>query len=152
MLLMMMVFVGLVTTATRYRDLPVGRALHETLIKRPAVWLTTARLRRVVIMLILISAVALVWVEIAPVLAAFEFSPLLWFADVALYLDVMMLAAIAFAAVQARTVGKFLLAKLRGRTTRPGRRPRARSSSRRRAKRPPPANDDVPTWAPPLAA
>ena len=152
MLLMMMIFAGLVATATQYRDLPVGRALHESLIERPSVWLTTARLRRIVIMLVLMFAVALVWAEIAPVLAAFEFSPVLWFADMALYMDAVLLAAVAFAAVQARTVGKFLLAKLRGGTISPVRRPRARSSGPRRAKRPSPANDDAPGWAAPLAA
>ena len=149
---MMMFFAGLVATATRNRDLPVGRALHKSLIERPAAWLTTARLRRIIIMLVLVFAVVLVWAEIAPVLAAFEFSPLLWFADMALYLDALLLAAVAIAAVQARAVGKFLLAKLRGGISRRARRPRARSSGQRRAKRPPPANDDAPGWAAPLAA
>jgi hypothetical protein len=36
---MMILLLALVFTAVRYRDLPVGRALHELLIARPADWL-----------------------------------------------------------------------------------------------------------------
>ena len=151
MLLSMMVFAGLVFAAARHRDLPVGQALHEWLIEKPAAWLTARRVRRIVIGLVIVVAAASVWAEIAPVMASLEFSPVLWFADMTLYADAVLMVAVAFAAVQARSVARFLVAKLRG-GLRPVRRPRARSSSPRRPKRPPPVNDDAPDWAMRVAA
>ena len=144
MVLLMMVFAGLVVVAKRYSNLPVGRALHAWLVERPAAWLTAPRLRRILIATVLLVAAALVWAEIAPVMAAFEYSPLMWFADLTLYADAVLMVAVGFAAVQARSAGRYIVAKLRG--GRPARRPRARSSSPRRVKRPPPANDDAPGW------
>jgi hypothetical protein len=151
MLLSMLTFAALVFAAARYADLPVGRALNELLIQGPAAWLTARRLRRIVIGLVIVVAAAMVWAEIAPVMASIEFSPVLWFADMTLYLDAVLMVVVAFAAVQARSAARFIAAKLRG-GLRPVRRPRARSSSPRRAKRPPPANDDAPGFAVRLAA
>jgi hypothetical protein len=146
MSLLMMVFAGLVVVAKRYGDLPLGRALHEWLIERPAAWLTGPRLRRILIATVILAAAALVWAEIAPVMASFEYSPLLWFADMTLYADAILMVVVGVAAVRARSVGRFVLAKLSA-GLRPVRRPRARPSSPRRPKRPPPANDDAPGWA-----
>jgi hypothetical protein len=70
----------------------------------------------------------------------------MWFADLTLYADAILMVAVAFAAVRARSAAQFLMAKLRG-DMRPIRRPRVRASSPRRPKRPPPANDDTPGWA-----
>jgi hypothetical protein len=151
MLLSMMVFAGLVVAAARYAELPVGRALQAWLIKTPAAWLTPARLRRLVIALVLLMFAALVWSEIAPVLASIEFSPVLWFTDMTLYLDAVLMVTVAFAVVQARSAARFIVAKLRG-GLRPVRRARTRASSPRRPKRPPPANDDAPGLGVRLAA
>jgi hypothetical protein len=85
---------------------------------------------------------------------AADLAPVLWFADMSLYLDAVLMVAVAFAAVQARSIGRLALGVVRGalgaRFVR--RRFHARSSSPRRPKRPPPANDDAPNVAIPRAA
>ena len=154
MLMMMAVFAGLVFSAARYADLPVGRALHAVLIAGPAAWLTRTPLRRIVIILVLLIGAALVWTEIAPLLIAADFAPVLWFADMSLYLDALLMVAVASAAVQVRSIGRLLSGSLlRASGVRPTRRPaRRRSSKRRRPKRSPPANDDAPGFAIRIAA
>ena len=80
-MLLMMVFAGLVFTAKRYGDLPVGRALHEWLVERPAAWLTGPRLRRLIIAMLLLVGAALVWAEIAPVMASIFAAQMKSFSD-----------------------------------------------------------------------
>jgi hypothetical protein len=154
MLQLMMAFAGLVFTAERYAELPVGRALHDALIAGPADWLTRTPPRRILIILALLIGVALVWMELAPMLMAFDIAPVLWFADMTLYLDALVMVAVAFAAVQVRSIGRLLAGALRraggvGAARQPA---RARSSRPRRPKQPPPANDDAPGFAMRLAA
>jgi hypothetical protein len=148
MLLLMTVFAGLVFAAVRYGDLPVGRALHAVLIVGPAAWLLKTPPRRIAIILLLLIGAGLVWVELGPMLLALDFSPVLWFADMSLYLDALLLAATAVAVVQVRTVGRLIAGGVRrmvsARTARP--RARARSSLRRQRRQPPPANDDAPAY------
>ncbi|WP_329656230.1 hypothetical protein [Phenylobacterium sp.] len=145
----MTVFAGLVFTAVRYVDLPVGQALHAALIAAPASWLARTRPHRIAIILVLLIGAALVWMEIGPLLMAADVAPVLWFADLSLYLDALLMVAVAFAAVQVRSIGRLASGVLRGtlgaRFVR--QRARARSSSPRRPKRPPPANDDAPGFA-----
>jgi hypothetical protein len=146
MLPLIVVFTALVFAATRYSDLPVGRALHAMLIAGPTAWLMKTPSRRIVIILVLLIGVALAWIEIAPLLMATDLAPVLWFADLTLYLDALLLVAVAFASAQIRSIGRLFSGGLRrARGVLPVRpRARARSSAPRRPKRPPPANDDAP--------
>jgi hypothetical protein len=150
MLGLMAIFTVLSVTAERYRDLPVGRALHAALIEGPSAWLTPARLRRLAIMSMLIAGLVLAFAEIGPVLATIDYAPVMMIADLTLYLDAVLLAVVAVAAVRIRSVAPLLRDAVRrvGRI----RLGRARSSSPRRAKRPPPANDDAPGLALRMAA
>jgi hypothetical protein len=149
MLLSMMVFAGLVFTAVRHRDLPVGRALHDVLIAGPADWLMRTPPRRLFIILVLLIGASLVWMEIAPLLVAADLAPVLWFADMSLYLDALLMVGVALAAVQVKSVGRLLSGSLRrvGGVRPFWQRARSRASAPRRPKRLPPANDDAPGLA-----
>lgn len=154
MRLLMMIFAGLLFTAGRYRNLPVGRALHATLIAAPALWLTKTSPQRVVILLVLLIGVALVWTEVGPLLMTADLAPVLWFADLSLYLDALLLVAVAFAAVRVRYIGQLAsgLARRALGMCSVRQRARTRSSGPRRPKRLPPANDDAPGFAIHMAA
>ena len=145
---------GLLFTAVRYRDLPVGRALRDALIVIPASWLLTAFPRRIAILIVLIAGAALVWMEVGPLLLAADFAPLLWFADMSLYLDALVTVAIAVAAVQFAAVGRSSLAVLRRTLGKRflRRQHRSRISRLRRPKRAAPANEDEPGFAVEIAA
>ncbi|THD64067.1 hypothetical protein [Phenylobacterium sp.] len=152
MLPLMIAFAGLVFTAVRRRDLPVGRALHEVLIAAPAAWLLRTPPRRIVIILLLLIGAALVWVEIGPMLMSLDYAPVLWFADITLYVDALMMIGVAVAAVRLKSVAGWAARGLRRALAARRTRPRARASSPRRRKPPPSANDDAPGSAIPLAA
>lgn len=154
MLPLIMIFAALVFTAVCYRELPIGRALHDMLIARPADWLMRTPPRRILIILVLLIGMALAWIELAPLLATLDYAPVLWFADMSLYLDVLLMAGVALAAVRVRSVSRFLVGRLRAtqgvRIVR--RRTRERASRPNRPRRSPPANDGDPGFAIPLAA
>jgi hypothetical protein len=124
------------------------------LIARTADWLARTPPRRILIMLVLLIGVAIVFVELAPLLASADIAPALWFADMSLYLDAMLMAGVALAAVRARSISRFLVGRLRAakgvRIVR--RRTRERASIPGRPRRSPPANDDDPGFAILLAA
>src|SRR5882757_9598362 len=109
MLLLMWAFAVLVFTAVRFRELPVGRTLHDLLIVRPADWLMRTPPRQIFIILVLVIGASLVWGELAPLLTATDFAPALWFADMSLYLDAVLITTIALAVVKVRPAGRIMV-------------------------------------------
>lgn len=127
----------------------MGQALHNFLIVGPADWLNRTPPRRLLIILLLIGGASLVFIEIAPLLLAADIAPALWFADLTLYVDAVLVAALAQAGYRFASMGTRLTSTLRRiRAILPRRsRPRRRDTVSRRAKRPPPANDDEPAFS-----
>jgi len=136
-------FVGLVVAAVRYSDLPIGRALYAALIVAPAAWFGRTPPQQIVIITFLLFAAIFAWAELGPILMAADYSPILWFADMSLYLDVVVTVTLAAAALRVRSIGRLASAQLfdvlGARVTRS--RPRARSHRTRRPKAPPPTED-----------
>ena len=141
MLSLTIIFVGLVFMAVRYADLPIGRALHSALIAAPASWLMRTPPLRIAILLILLLGVFLAWVELAPLLMAADYAPVLWLADMSVYLDALLTVTVAATALRVRSIVRLMPVLLRSVGARLPRRRRARSSSSRRLKQPPPAED-----------
>lgn len=154
MLKLMAIFVGLVFTAVRYGELPIGRALYSVLVVAPAAWLARTPPQRMAIILFLLIGVSLCWIELGPLLMAADYSPILWFADMSVYLDVLLTVTVAAAALRVRSVGQLASALLRRafsmRSARRG--ARARSSKSRRLRLPPSADEDAQVFAVCMAA
>jgi len=136
-------FVGLVFAAVRYSDLPIGRTLYAALIVAPAAWLSKTSPQQIAIISILLFAAIFAWAELGPILMAADYSPILWLADMSLYLDVVLTVTLAATALRIKSIGRLAAVQLYdvlgARVTRP--RPRARSSRTRRQKAPPPTED-----------
>jgi hypothetical protein len=152
MLLLMGIFASLVFTAVRFRELPIGRALHDLLIVRTAEWLARTPPRQIFIILLLVIGASLAWVELAPLLTAADYAPALWFADMSLYLDAVLMTAIALAVVQVRSAARIMIDCLRKVNRGRMARPRAREATTSRQTGLPSANDDDPGFAINLAA
>jgi hypothetical protein len=144
MLILMSVYLGLIFTAVWFSNLPVGQALHSVLIAGPASWLMRTPLQRIAIILLLLVCVSLAWSEIGPLLVAADYAPLLWIADMSLYLEVLLVVATATAVLRAKSVvhqiSSLLPSALGAHSAR--RRPRARSSRPRRHPKQSPPSDE----------
>jgi len=154
MLLLTSIYVGLVLTAVQFADLPIGRALHSALIARPASWLTRTPPQQLAIILVLLLCVSLAWSEVWPILVAADYAPLLWIADMSLYLDVLLMVATATAVVRTKSIVYQMSGLLQGALAAHSarRRARARSSRPRHPKRPPPSDEHAQVLAIGMAA
>jgi len=154
MLKLTAIFVGLVFTAVRYADLPIGRALYSALVVVPASWLTRTPPQRIAIILFLLLGASLAWTELGPLLMAADYSPILWIADMSIYLDVLLTVTVVTTAWRVRSVGQLasaLLGRAFGMRLVRGR-ARARSFKSRRLRLPPPVDEDAPVFALCMAA
>ncbi len=149
MLSMISIFVGLLFVAVRYVDLPIGRVLHSALVAMPASWLTRTPPQRIAIILVLVICAFLAWEELGPMLMAADYSPILWIADMSIYIDAILTVMVVATAFQVKSVARLAAALVRAPFIRP--RARARSCSLRRAKRPS-TDEDAPSFAICMAA
>ena len=149
MLSVMIVILGALITAARYPDLPISRLFHSALIAAPAAWLTRTPPQRIAILLILAIGMIMAWEELVPLLIAADYSPLLWLADMSIYLDVLLAVTVAATAIRVRTLARLTTVVLpRVRTSHFSfRGARERSHKTRRMRRPQPADEDAPGFA-----
>jgi hypothetical protein len=144
MLSVMIIFVGLLFIAVRHADLPIGRVLHSAFIAMPASWLTRTPPQRIAIVLMLLIGAFLAWEELGPMLMAADYSPILWIADMSIYLDAILTVTVVATVLQVKSVGRLTSALVRAPFVRA--RARARSSNFRQAKRPS-TDEDAPNFA-----
>lgn len=154
MLKLTAIFVGLMFTAVRYADLPIGRVLYSALVIAPASWLTRTSSQRIAIILFLVLGASIAWVELGPLLMAADYSPVLWVADMSVYLEALLTVTVVATALRVQSVGQPASALLRRALGMvfARRRARARSSKSRRLRLPPPVDEDAPVFAVWMAA
>ncbi len=146
-------FTGLLLVSALFPDLPIGKSTRRILVEEPAAWMNSASLRQLIIAGIVMLAVVLLCA------AAPEWGPMLLDlaigGDIALYIDIMAVASVAFLGIKLNSVRQAFRSLL-GRSAPPiGRssgRARAKSSPRSRPRRPIASNDDEPAPETSIAA